>query len=117
MLPASSFSIMLGLHDRSKAKEPNRWLFHHEITDQDLHCTRRQIRVNKVIVHESFAASVNDIALLKLGKKTISGDPIHDQFSEERVDLSVFSPACLPSKSGSFVGQEGHVYGGQHKPQ
>ena len=37
VLPASSFSIMLGLHDRRKTKEPNRWLFHHEITDQDLH--------------------------------------------------------------------------------
>ena len=37
LLPASSFSIMLGLHDRSNTKEPNRWLFHHEITDQDLH--------------------------------------------------------------------------------
>ena len=38
LLPASSFSIMLGLHDRrKKTKEPNRWLFHHEITDQDLH--------------------------------------------------------------------------------
>ena len=39
LLPASSFSIMLGLHDRrrGRTKEPNRWLFHHEITDQDLH--------------------------------------------------------------------------------
>ena len=25
VLPASSFSIMLGLHDRRKATEPNRW--------------------------------------------------------------------------------------------
>ena len=68
------------------------------------------------MVHENFTASVNDIALLKLGKKNISDDPIHDQFSEDRVDLSVFSPACLPSNSASFVGQEGHIYGGQHKP-
>ena len=67
------------------------------------------------MVHENFTASVNDIALLKLGKKNISDDPIHDQFSEDRVDLSVFSPACLPSNSASLVGQEGHVYGGQHK--
>ena len=79
-------------------------------------CARRQIRVSKVIVHENFDASVNDIALLKLGKKNISDDPIHDQFSEDRVDLSVFSPACLPNNSASFVDQEGHVYGGQHKP-
>ena len=27
VLPATSFSIVLGLHDRRKAKEPNRWLF------------------------------------------------------------------------------------------
>ena len=27
VLPATSFSIMLGLHDRRKAKEPHRWLF------------------------------------------------------------------------------------------
>ena len=26
VLPASSFSIMLGLHNRRKTKEPNRWL-------------------------------------------------------------------------------------------
>ena len=27
VLPATSFSIVLGLHDRRKTKEPNRWLF------------------------------------------------------------------------------------------
>ena len=26
VLPASSFSIMLGLHNRRKSREPNRWL-------------------------------------------------------------------------------------------
>ena len=26
VLPVTTFSIMLGLHDRSEAKEPNRWL-------------------------------------------------------------------------------------------
>ena len=26
VLPASSFSIMLGLQDRRKTKEPNRWI-------------------------------------------------------------------------------------------
>ena len=31
VLPASSFSIMLGLHDRRKTKEPNRWLNQHKI--------------------------------------------------------------------------------------
>ena len=28
LLPASSFSIMLGLHDRRKTKEPKRWVCH-----------------------------------------------------------------------------------------
>ena len=27
VLPVTTFSIMLGLHDRRKAKEPHRWLF------------------------------------------------------------------------------------------
>ena len=27
VLPARSFSIVLGLHDRRKTKEPNRWLY------------------------------------------------------------------------------------------
>ena len=33
-------------------------------------------------------------------------------FSEERVDLSLFSPVCLPTKSRSFEGNVGHIYGG-----
>ena len=59
------------------------------------------------------ASSVNDIALLKLGKKNLSGDPLNDQFTEDRVDLSVFSPACLPDVAESFNDQEGHVFGKQ----
>ena len=31
------------------------------------------------------------------------------------MDLSVFSPTCLPSNSSSLVGQEGLVYGEQSK--
>ena len=82
--------------------------------DQVAFCTRRQVRVSKVIVHENFTATVNDIALLKLGKKNLfSGDPLNDQFTEDRVDLSVFSPACLPHVAESFNDQEGHVFGKQ----
>ena len=33
-------------------------------------------------------------------------------FSDERVDLSLFSPVCLPTKSSSFEGNVGHIYGG-----
>ena len=58
---------------------------------------------------------MNDIALLRLGKPTFC-NLLHNPFSEERVDLSVFSPACLPSSGASFVGQEGHVYGEKHDP-
>ena len=38
--------------------------------------TRRQIRVDKVLVHENFNDSANDIALLRLGKDCLSGDPL-----------------------------------------
>ena len=80
--------------------------------DQVALCTRRQVRVSKVIVHENFTASVNDIALLKLGKN-LSGDPLNHHFTEDRVDLSVFSPVCLPSVAERFNDQEGHVLGKQ----
>ena len=78
-------------------------------------CSRKQIKVSKVLVHENFTLSANDIALLRLGK-TNSHNLLHKLFSEEQVDLSVFSPACLPSNSSSLVGQEGHIYGEQRKP-
>ena len=58
---------------------------------------------------------MNDIALLRLGM-TNSYNILHNPYSEERVDLSVFSPACFPSSGASFVGQEGHVYGEKHDP-
>ena len=33
-------------------------------------------------------------------------------YSEDRADLSVFSPVCLPSSANaSMVGEKGHVYG------
>ena len=32
------------------------------------------------------------------------------------MDLSVFSPVCLPDIGESFVGQNGHVYGEQRQP-
>ena len=40
----------------------------------------------------------NDIALLKLG---------------EAVDLSIYTPACLPASSADYVGQTAKVYGGK----
>ena len=68
-------------------------------------------------MHENFTDAVHDIALLRLGNKNLSYCSLSDKFSEEGVDLSLFSPACLPNNSESLVGQEGHVYGEQHNPQ
>ena len=76
--------------------------------------TRKEIRVSKVILHEG----AYDIALLKLGRKNLFGDSLNNlkfkiQFTEERVDLSVFSPVCLPGKGESFLGEDGFVFGEQ----
>ena len=38
VLPASSFSLMLGLHDRRKTTELKRLLFNSPYYDHDLHC-------------------------------------------------------------------------------
>ena len=65
VLPDTSFSIMLGVHDRRKAKEQTR--FHMIMICISLLYTRRQIRVNKILVHENFTGATNDIALLRLG--------------------------------------------------
>ena len=56
---------------------------------------------------------MNDIALLRLGKNDPSDDPLYNQFPEERVDLSVFGPACLPKLGESYVDHSGYVYGEQ----
>ena len=52
------------------------------------------------IVHESYKspkASSNDIALLKLA---------------EDIDLTTYTPACLPTAGADYTGQNGRVYGG-----
>lgn len=51
------------------------------------------------IVHESYKspkASSNDIALLKLA---------------EDIDLTTYTPACLPTSGADYTGQSGRVYG------
>ena len=51
------------------------------------------------IVHESYDSpytSSNDIALLKLA---------------EKVDLNIYTPACLPELNTDFTGKTGSVYG------
>ena len=64
---------MLGLHNRKKTREPNRWLCCQKIRTllfvyYYALLIRKQIRVIKVLVHENFTRAVNDIALLKLGE-------------------------------------------------
>ena len=59
---------MLGLHDRRKTREPNRF-YNNFRNCIGLSFTRRQIGISKVLVHENFANSANDIALLRLGRK------------------------------------------------
>ena len=51
------------------------------------------------IVHESYESpysSYNDIALLKLA---------------EKVDLNIYTPACLPALNTDYNGKTGSVYG------
>ena len=108
---------MLGLHDRRKAKEQNRLSYEHDMLSFLLY-TRRQIRVNKILVHGNFTDAANDIALLRLGTNGFCCNPLlknlfNIQLTEEIVDLSVFSPLCLPGLGENFVGQNGHVYGEQ----
>ena len=119
MLPASSFSIMLGLHDRRKTKteEPSRLPYNSYLYRTNAinfsNLTRKRIKVRKVIVHENFTTSGNDIALLQLGKKNSPSLTQVCPFPEDRVDLSVFSPVCLPSNSANFIGHDGFVFGEQ----
>ena len=60
---------------------------------------RREVSVS-VIVHPDYDSHTtnNDIALLKL---------------VEEVDLSIYTPACLPASSADYVGQTAKVYGGK----
>ena len=79
-------SIVLGEHDISTAASPE---------DNN----RKEVRVQKVINHESYGAPLvnsNDIALLYLA---------------EEVDLNVHTPACLPELNKDFTGQTGAIYG------
>ena len=57
------------------------------------------MEIEKIIVHKDFCDERplgHDIALLKL---------------KEKVDLSRFTPACLPPKNASYAGKTASVYG------
>merc|ERR1712088_1058789 len=78
-------SLVLGEHDLSSSNDA-------------FDTNRKEVSVT-TIVHPNYDASTvnNDIALLKLA---------------EAVDLSIYTPACLPASSADYVGQTAKVYGG-----
>jgi len=77
-------SLVLGEHDLSS-------------TNDAFDTNRKEVSVT-TIVHPNYDTSTtnNDIALLKLA---------------EAVDLSIYTPACLPASSADYVGQTAKVYG------
>jgi len=80
----SNTAVVLGVHDRLSTTDTLRKKV--SITDMFLH-PQWDMQSNVVS---------NDIALMKLG---------------EDVDLSVYSPACLPASGADFTGRNAWVYG------
>jgi len=82
-----SLSLVLGEFDLSSATDSN-----------DGKRKNVQLALDP-IVHENYQspkASSNDIALLKLA---------------EDIDLTTYTPACLPTSGADYTGQNGRVYG------
>jgi len=77
-------SLVLGEHDLSSTNDAD-------------DTNRKEVSVS-TIVHPDYDSSTvnNDIALLKLA---------------QAVDLSIYTPACLPASSANYVGQSAKVYG------
>ena len=87
VLQAHEIRVVLGEHDNSMAGEET--------------IPRIVIEVSEMIPHPEYDRfndidSSNDIGLIKLSKL---------------VDLSVYTPACLPWDGASFVGQKAWAYG------
>ena len=77
---------------------------------------RKKVKVVEMFVHENYTAigsKANDIALLLLGSKYLKSLTVTTSMlsPEERVDLSKFTPVCLPSDTISLTGNDGHIYG------
>ena len=81
--------------------------------------SRKQIPVDEIFVHKNYTATgakVNDIALLRLGDSTRSLQLPFDTLttillSGERVNLSIFSPVCLPTEMNIIDQGHGHIFG------
>ena len=66
---------------------------HKQISGGDL---EKEIIVTEIVVHQSYFGDENDIALLELS---------------EKVDLTIYTPACLPSSGENFVGKQATATG------
>ena len=69
------------------------------------------------IVHECYnvqQGSPNDIALLKVFSSWSPVQSILLKLAED-VDLTVYTPACLPEPKDDYTGQMGNVYGESEK--
>jgi len=80
-IPTRSLAVLLGLHDRRRRTEE----------------FRKRISVSDVFIHENFTSGepTDDIALIRI---------------DERVNLSLYPPVCLPMDTNN-EGGSGHVYG------
>ena len=84
----STITVVLGEHDTTTTTEST--------------IPRKELQVTMIIPHENYnpVALPDDIALLKLS---------------EVVNLSVYTPVCLPNTADNFIGKTAWVYGEQAK--
>merc|ERR1719430_708968 len=84
-----SISVVIGEH---KIRSD----YYYISDDDDFDDIRKNLGLETIIIHEDYWAKQHDIALLKL---------------KEPLDLSVYTPACLPASGVDFAGETGWVYG------
>merc|ERR1719222_487643 len=87
---ADSISVVIGEHTI--------WSDDSVSEDDDYDDIRKNLELEKIILHEDYDSNTNqhDIALLKL---------------KEPLDLSVYTPACMPASGVDFTGETAWVYG------
>jgi len=88
---ADTMSVVIGEHTLATSDNV--------LSDNDQFDTKRKnLEIETMIIHESYGGSnqVHDIALLKL---------------KEKLDLSVYMPACLAPAATSYTGSTAWVYG------
>jgi len=87
---ADSISVVIGEHTI--------WSDDYVSDDDDYDDIRKNLELEKIILHEDYDSSTkqHDIALLKL---------------KEPLDLSVYTPACMPASGVDFTGETAWVYG------